>query len=55
MSTHLSVGLIGDSNHSTRVFGPMNRPASARSSSDAKRAATPKWDRYFVITCSVPP
>jgi hypothetical protein len=41
MSTQRSVGLIGDSNHRTFVFGPMIRSGVASCSSDTNRRATP--------------
>ncbi len=43
-STQRSVGLIGDSNQTSFVFGPITRPMSARSSSDTNRRATPNFD-----------
>ncbi len=41
MSTQRNVGLIGDSNHTSFVFGPITRPRSLNSSIETKRPLMP--------------
>ena len=43
-STQRSVGLIGDSNHTILVLGPITEAGFARSSSETKRCVMPTFE-----------
>ena len=55
MSTQRNVGLVGDSNHTTRVRSLKTGPSDASSSSDTKRVVMPNRDSRSCSRCSVPP
>ena len=50
-----SVGLIGDSNQTIRVFGPISLSGARNSSSDAQRVVTPKRAAKPLRMWNVPP
>ena len=54
-STQRSVGLMGDSNHTSLVRGPMTLAGSASASSETNRPAMPKRGNRLAMRWCVPP